>query len=111
MTNERPQDVGRIRRRRGAASPETAELLTAYQSAMRDELRTLLVELAGKAPERGLGLVNTERVRPSIETRKSLWALAIQLGRELGSAIDADPVPLTPATAPRAARRRPVDFG
>jgi hypothetical protein len=108
--NERPQDVGRTHRRRGAPSPETAELLTAYQDAMRTELRALLVEIRGKVPEPGLGLVATEPVRPAIEARRALWALAIQLGRELGSAIDADPVPVTAEPGPRA-RRRPVDFG
>lgn len=114
IDGDRPQDVGRRHRRRGAQSPETAALLVTYQAAMRDELRAVLVELEGTvAPT---GLLDTEfttaevKTRPDLQTRMRLWDLAIKVGRELGSAIDADPVPVTPAGSSTRLRRRRVEY-
>lgn len=112
---DRPQDVGRSHRRKGAPSPETAELLTAYQAAMRSELRDVLAELKGSVTP--TGLLDSEfttaevRTRPPIAERVRLWDLAIKIGRELGSAIDADPVPVASAPAGPRGRRRKLDYG
>ena len=115
MTSEgagdRAQDVGRRHRRKGQPSAETVALLESYRQAMRDELRDVLAEIRGKAPEPGLlpdaaGTV----VRPAIAERAKLWDLGIRLGRELGAAIDE---PELEAAPPRARARRPraIDFG
>jgi len=110
-SGDRPQDAGRRHRRRGNPSPETAALLTAYQSAMRDELRAVLAELRGTPEPAGLMPdVVPALKRPSLADRMRLWDLAIKLGRELGTAIDAAPPEADgPAPAPRARRR--VDYG
>lgn len=116
IDNDRAQDVGRRHRRRGAQSPETRALLATYQDAMRGELRAVLAELEGTvAPT---GLLDTEftkaevRIRPDLAARTRLWDLAIKIGRELGSAIDADPVPVVASPGATAkTRRRRVDFG
>lgn len=112
---DRPQDVGRSHRRRGAPSAETAELLTTYQVAMRDELRGILAALKAAKP---LGLVDVgpELAIPLEDPRRDrLWDRAVKLGRELGSAIDADPVPIRPTEGSAAAkprpRRRKLDMG
>ena len=76
---------------------------------MRAELRGLLVELEGRPPPAGLGLVPSEPVRPSLADRARLWDLTIRLGRELGAAIDAEPAPGA-GPAPRSRRKR-VDYG
>jgi len=104
----RPQDAGRSHKRRGAPSPETAALLTRYQAAMRDDLAALLEDLAPKVPH-GL-LADAPAERPNLADRTRLWDLAIKLGKELGSAIDADPVSLEPAI-PRPRARGRVDYG
>lgn len=112
--NDRPQDVGRSHARRGAPSPETTALLADYQAAMRTELRAVLTELEGQRQPAGL-LPDTEppMIRPTLPDRMRLWDLAIKIGRELGSAIDADPVPVeTPITASGQGRsRKRVDMG
>lgn len=83
---------------------------------MRDELRACLVELKGSVAE--TGLLDSEfttsevRTRPNLTDRQRLWDLAIKIGRELGSAVDADPVPLAETAAgPKPRRRRAVDYG
>jgi len=43
--------------------------------------------------------------------RDRLWDRGLKILRELGSAIDADPVPVKPATSSRKARRRRVEYG
>lgn len=111
MSDDRPQDVGRSHRRKGAPSPETAALLTEYQEAMRLELRTVLRELEGSPAPAGL-LPDPEArpIRPPLGDRMRLWDLAIKLGRELGSAIDAEPTPAEAAPS-RPRRRARVDYG
>lgn len=105
MSDDRPQDVGRAHRRKGSPSPETAALLTEYQEAMRAELRAVLAELTPAMPVAGLlPDLPPIPIRPSLGDRMRLWDLAIKLGRELGSAIDADPVPAE--AAPERPRRR-----
>jgi hypothetical protein len=112
MTDDagRPQDQGRRHRRVGQPSAATASLLTRYQESMRDELRGLLDEIAGQpAPA---GLLDAGKpgpvVRPQLTDRIRLWDLAIKLGRELGTEVDAGPLV---AQAPKPRRPRRVDFG
>ena len=110
----RPQDQGRKHRRRTAPSPETATLLADYQAAMRDELRALLDDLRGAVPDPGLGLTEQAgRVRPPLKERAPMWDLAMKLGRELGTSIDASPAAATDASNGSAPRRRPrrIDYG
>lgn len=107
----RPQDQGRRHRRRGTPSAATASLLADYHAAMRAELRACLGELGGAATENGLGLVPAVVVRPPLRERMALWDLAIKLGRELGSEVDATPPAGDEGPAPARARRRRVDFG
>lgn len=106
----RAQDQGRRHRRKGAPSPETALLLTDYQEAMRDELRTLLGDIRGHPPADGLGLIDAQPVRPSLKDRAPMWDLAIKIGRELGTAIDPGADKDQPTETPRR-RTRKVDFG
>ena len=110
---DRPQDVGRRHRRKGAPSEATRLLLTEYHDAMRRELRAVLGELEPTTDGQiALDGKPAEPKRPKLETRARLWDLAIKLGRELGTAIDAGDGPAddTPATTARPRRRR-VDFG
>jgi hypothetical protein len=107
----RPQDEGRVHRRKGAPSAATLSLLADYQDAMRTELRAVLDELAGQpAPAGLLPDAAKVRVRPSIGDRMKLWDLGIKLGRELGSEIDPPTPPVV--QGPGRARRSPkVDYG
>lgn len=106
--------AGKSHKRRGRPSSETASLLAEYQAAMRDELRACLEELQGSDPPPGLALDGkpAAKERPKLDVRMRLWDLAIKVGRELGTAVDA-----TPATAgaePAAARprsRKRIDYG
>lgn len=116
MSDDRPQDQGRRHRKRGDPSGATATLLGEYQEAMRAELRQLLVELRGRPPAPGLGLTGEApaAVRPALAERAKLWDLAIKLGRELGTEVDAggqagQAAPAAPAGGP--ARGRRIDFG
>lgn len=111
LDGARPQDVGRRHVRKGSPSPETLALLTRYQATMRDEMRGILealsaVKAAGLldvAPELAIPLGDAQRDR--------LWDRAVKLGRELGSAIDADP-PEAPTAQPATRRsRKRVDYG
>jgi hypothetical protein len=77
---------------------------------MRDELRGILDELAPRPPAAGLGLVQEPPQRPPLKERAALWDLAIKLGKELGSAIDAPPEAAAPSR-PARPRRAAVDFG
>jgi hypothetical protein len=113
----RPQDQGRRHRAKGQPSAETASLLAEYQAAMRDELRACLVELKGSVAPTGLldseFTVSEVRTRPPLKDRAALWDLAIKVGRELGTAVDAGPAKGSPAEAPapRKWRRSRVDYG
>lgn len=79
---------------------------------MRAEIIALLGELEAVAEP---GLLKDAPPVPRIPLddpkRDRLWDRAVKLMRELGSAIDADPVPVTPAagSATRLRRRR-VEF-
>jgi hypothetical protein len=114
MTEEpdgaRPQDVGRSRKRKGAPSAATRSLLERYQASMRDELGSVLDELAPSPTDPGLGLVKEKPKRPPIAERMKLWDLAIKLGRELGSEIDTT-AKAPPTVVGPGRRRRRVDFG
>lgn len=108
----RPQDQGRRHRARGRTSTETDALLDLYRAAMRTELRAVLVDLEGTPAAPGLiPDVAPARVRPSLADRSRLWDLAIKLGRELGTGIDADPTPQDAPGRPGVPRRGRVDFG
>ena len=76
---------------------------------MRTELRACLVELRGVDPPPGLGMVPTKPKRPPLADRARLWELAIRLGRELGTEVDATPDRTTPAPGRRRVGR--VDYG
>jgi hypothetical protein len=108
----RAQDQGRPHRAKGRPSPATASLLARYQQAMRDELGQLLEELAPK--DSNVMLLDgshAEPSRPPVAERARLWSLAIQLGRELGTEVDASPAPSGPAAPPSRPRRGRVDYG
>lgn len=83
---------------------------------MRDELSTLLGDLAGKPSAPGLLDVATDTPaieRPALKDRAAMWDLAIKLGRELGTSIDTRPpnaAAVEAAEAP-ARRRGRVDYG
>lgn len=111
MAEDRPQDVGRSHKAKGAPSPATVSLLGRYHDSMRSELSAILDELEPRAPEPGLiPDVPAEPRRLPVKDRAGLWDLAIKLGRELGSAIEPGPEP-TGGAAPRAPRKRRVDYG
>lgn len=82
---------------------------------MRDDLGALLDELAPKPDGQQL-LDGSEPAakRPALTERARLWDLAIKLGRELGTEVDAHPGPAggsAAAAAPPPRPRRRVDFG
>lgn len=111
----RAQDQGRRHRRKGQPTAETATLLAEYQTAMRDELRALLVDLRGSLPNPGLldePGADLSPVRPALKERIPMWDLAIKVARELGTEVDAGkPTGDEPeAVTPRRSRRR-VDYG
>ena len=70
-----------------------------------------MVDLRGKVPDPGLGLVQLEPVRPPLNERIRLWDLAIKIGRELGTEVDDRPPPDAPAAEASRTRRRRPDFG
>lgn len=100
---DRPQDVERTHRRRGAPAPATVELLERYHGAMRAELEDLLTEIR---PSSGQLTIAGDVERPTLDRRKALWDLAVKLGRELDGAADPAPAPGT-AAASSPARRAP----
>lgn len=109
---DRPQDVGRAHRRKGAPSAATAALLTEYHDTMRGELRAVLGELA-PVTETSDMFPDLPAVtkRPPLRERMQLWDLAIKLGRELGSAIDVpDPGSNVAGPGPRRRGGR-ADYG
>jgi hypothetical protein len=83
---------------------------------MRDDLGAILDELEPRPAPAGMleaaGLPPAVE-RPSIAKRGELWTLAIKLGRELGTEIDARPPAAAAPTAggPAKGRRRKVDMG
>lgn len=83
---------------------------------MRDELRAVLVELRGAVTP--TGLLDSEfttaevRTRPPLKDRQALWDLGIKLGRELGTAVDVEPVTAgATAPGPRKRSRARIDYG
>lgn len=109
--NDRPQDVGRRHGRTRREGGADRALIERYQATMRDELGALLDELAPKVQDQGLGMVAIPPKRPDLTTRSKIWDLAIKLGRELGTAIDPDPLPSGPAAPSRPRARKRVDYG
>jgi hypothetical protein len=101
---DRPQDVGRSHSRKRAGGAKDRALIERYQDTMRAELADLLAMLAPVPQDPGLGLVTVPPKRPDLATRSKIWDLAIKLGRELGAAIDPDP--LTDGQTPVPPRRR-----
>src|SRR5438045_2974930 len=99
----RPQDVGRRHARKGSPSPETLALLTRYQATMRDEMRGILEALSAVKPVGLLDVAPELAIPLGDAQRDRLWDRAVKLGRELGSAIDADPAPA--ASSPKTTRR------
>jgi len=82
--SDRPQDAGRVHRRRGIPSAESLTILARYRAALRDELGETLTELRP-----------TSGAKPKLVERLRLWDLALKLARELGSGSD------VPSIAPR----------
>jgi hypothetical protein len=109
---DRPQDVDRPhKRRRGGPDPETVALLEWYRSTFRDELADVLEELR---PQRGDQLTiegGAERIRPTLEVRRQLVALAALLAKELANGDAGLDVPgprfETPAASPARRARAP----
>lgn len=92
---DRPQDVGRSRRRRGIPSADTLAILARYRAALRDELGATLDRLAG------------EGVRDTDE-RAKLWRHARQTAHELAEGDDPPALGmLAPAAAGGASGVRP----
>lgn len=109
----RPQDQERSHKRKGRPSAETARLLTAWQDALRAELR-MIVEALGERKAKGLGLTGDELVIALDDPRRSaLVSRGIAIARELGASIDETPPdPNAPGAPPRPpGRRRKVDYG
>lgn len=80
---------------------------------MRAELGGLLDALEPPGVSDQLGLDGKPAPQPALPLteRARIWDLAIRLGRELGTAIDAHPEPTGPAVPSRPARRGRVDYG
>lgn len=91
---DRPQDVGRSRRRRGQPSPETAALLERYRRTLRDQLTDTLDQL-GAHPA------------PALADRVALLRVARQLAGELASGDDSPGRLHTAASSPGATRGAP----
>lgn len=83
MTNERPQDVGRVHSKRIEVAVETAVLYERYLAAMRLEVAEILGELF---PTSGQLTLVGDLERPPLDRRATLWGLAVKLGRELAAA-------------------------
>lgn len=108
VENDRPQDVGRSHKRRGAPAVETEALLERYRAAMRSELSDLLEEIR---PGAGQLTIDGAVDRPTLEKRRALWDLAIKLGRELAGAPEpmiGAPGGSEPAPTPDRRRARPA---
>jgi hypothetical protein len=95
--NDRPQDVGRAHKRRGAPAPETERLLERYRAAMRRELTQLLDELepAEVLTQASIDGTADRPVGLGLVARRERWELGIRLARELAGAIEPDPGPST----------------
>ena len=107
-TNDRPQDVGRKHARSAGGTADRA-LVERYQTSMRDWLGLTLDALEGEVQPDGLhGPV--PRKRPTATEAGRLWDLAMKLGRELGAAIEPDPLPDGPPAPNRPRRSRKVDY-
>jgi len=93
--SDRPQDAGRVHRRRGLPNAESLALLERYRTALRDELGETLTEL--RPPS----------AKPALASRLRLWELAMKLARELGSGSDVPtPGPRPITAAPEETRGR-----
>jgi len=73
--SERPQDVGRDRKRRGSPSAATLAVLADYRATLRVELVAVLGELATTKPA-------------DLDRRSQLVGLAVKVARELASGSD-----------------------
>jgi hypothetical protein len=107
--NDRPQDVGRAHKRRGAPAPETEELLERYRSAMRRELAGLLDELepAEVLTQQSIDGTADKPVGLGLVARRERWELAIKLARELAGAIEppmTGPAPSSTRSSPSSRR-------
>lgn len=107
----RPQDQERSHKRKGRPSAETVRLLTAWQDALRAELRAIVDALAATTQN----LIAVELQIPLEDPRRDrLVSRGIAIAKELGASIDDGPTdPDTPPGAPpkRPGRRGKVDFG
>ena len=110
IEGDRPQDVGRSHARRGAPSPATAALLAEWQETQRRVLRYLNDRAQ---PKTGGLMPDAPSEWPSDAELERIVKLGIVVATSLGSAIDADPVPLATPTAGKARprSRKRVDYG
>ena len=101
---------GKSHKRKGAPSAETASLLAEWQETLRTELRAVTVELRGKVPDPGLGIVPVAAERPQLTDRIRLVELGVKVATALGTEVDRRPP--EPETGPARPRRRArVDYG
>lgn len=103
--NARQQDRGRRRTTRTSVHANDRALIERYEATMRLELSDLLTSLQPVPQDQGLGMVAVPDKRPPLSERTKIWDLAIKLGRELGSAIEPDPLPEPPTSRPRKPRK------
>lgn len=115
MTDDggRAQDQGRKHRRGGTPSTETTTLLAESYSAMRRDLRRVLVHTRGKLPSPGVGLDGRplEPTEPSVTELRSWWELGKLLMTMLGTEVDDRPASDAPVAATTPRRRRRIDYG
>lgn len=112
----REQDQERSHKKKGRPSPETVRLLTAWQDALRAELRAVVDALEAK--EAGTlfapGASGPGPLYPLEDPRRDRFvSRGIAIAKELGASIDdtpAGPEGKTPAKRPPRRRAR-VDFG
>lgn len=111
---DRPQDVGRSHKRKGAPSPATRALLEQWHATLRAELQAVIVELDGVTLEPGLfpeAATGPVVKRPNLADRARLVDLGIKVGNALGSAIDPAPNPAEGVAGPGPRRRGKIDYG
>jgi hypothetical protein len=110
---DRPQDVGRSHSRKRAGGAKDRALIERYQDTLRTWLGRTLDELDGApAPAGLLDEPNGARPRtlPDVKQATALIDLAAKIARELGAAIDPDPLTDGAPAPPRPRRTRKLDL-
>lgn len=121
MTNDRPQDVGRVHvrsqqsgayttgRKRRSTVASAAALIERWRAVERMTLERVTTELEGV--DKGTGLDGTAMPReyPSVSATAGLIDLGVKIARDLGTDIDPDPLPDPPPALARPRRTRKLD--